>query len=81
MNDEQNYYDVQYKLKNEFNLEELKYSLCEECEKIKINLLINEELGVSLFYKEIFSNKKYTIIGSNLDKKLNFILSNIIKAS
>ena len=77
--DEQNYYDVKYKFKNDFNLEELKYSLCEECEKIKINLLINEELGVSLFYKEIFGNKNYTIIGSNFDKKLNFIISNIIK--
>ena len=80
LTNEQNFYIVQYKVKNEYNLDELKYDLCEECEKIKINQLINEELGLSLFYKELFSDKKYTIIGSNLDKKFNFIFSNIIKA-
>ena len=80
LKNENNFYVVQYKLKNEFNFDELKYNLYEECEKIKIKLLINEELGLSLFYKEIFSNSEYTIIGSNLDKKLNFIFSNIIKS-
>ena len=79
IDNDKKYYIVQYILKKELNLEEIKRLLLEQCEIIKKKLLINEELGVSLFYKEIFSDKKYTIIGSNLEKKFNFIVKNILR--
>ena len=79
IDNDKKYYIVQYILKKELNLEEIKSLLLEQCEIIKKKLLINEELGVSLFYKEIFSDKKYTIIGSNLEKKFNFIVKNILR--
>ena len=79
IDNDKKYYIVQYILKKELNFEEIKSLLLEQCEIIKKKLLINEELGVSLFYKEIFSDKKYTIIGSNLEKKFNFIVKNILR--
>ena len=79
IDNDKKYYIVQYILKKELNFEEIKTLLLEQCEIIKKKLLINEELGVSLFYKEIFSDKKYTIIGSNLEKKFNFIVKNILR--
>ena len=79
IDNDKKYYIVQYILKKELNFEEIKTRLLEQCEIIKKKLLINEELGVSLFYKEIFSDKKYTIIGSNLEKKFNFIVKNILR--
>ncbi len=79
IDNDKKYYIVQYILKKELNFEEIKRLLLEQCEIIKKKLLINEELGVSLFYKEIFSDKKYTIIGSNLEKKFNFIVKNILR--
>jgi hypothetical protein len=79
IDNDKKYYIVQYILKKELNFEGIKTLLLEQCEIIKKKLLINEELGVSLFYKEIFSDKKYTIIGSNLEKKFNFIVKNILR--
>lgn len=71
-------YSVTYSIidSNDIHIDTLRKSLCEIASKCKACFLIQEELGVSLFYQELFTSQAI-IYGSNLYSKLSFIIQEI----
>ena len=53
-------------------------SLLNRAKEIKKNNLLDEEIGVTYFYKEIFNKENVNIYGTNLKQKLYFAIKHLL---
>ena len=65
-------------LKSGINFHKEKSEILKLAKEIKKNLLLDEEIGVSFFYNEVFKRKGIPIYGTNLKNKLYFPIQELI---
>ena len=68
-------------LRNEIEFKKEKTELLKIAKEIKKNLLLDEEIGVTYFYKEIFDKEGINIYGTNLKNKLYFPIEELLLKS
>jgi len=72
---------VSYKITNvpkKENCNNFLRKLINRMKEIKKNLLLDEEIGISYFYEEIFNKEYINIYGTNLKNKLYFAIKQLI---
>ena len=65
-------------LRNEIDFKDEKTEILNIAKEIKKNLLLDEEIGVSYFYDEIFKKEGINIYGTNLKNKLYFPIGELL---
>lgn len=73
-----NFNEVNYHcIKNQDN-NDLINDLVKSAKKIKKQMLIDEEIGITNFYLELFKKQNIRIYGTNLYQKLQFVIKNLL---
>ena len=73
-----NHRTMKLNLRKEADFKNEKNEIMKLVKEIKKNLLLDEEIGVSFFYDEIFKKEGINIYGTNLKNKLYFAIDELI---
>ena len=73
-----NHRTMKLNLRKEADFKNEKFEIMKLVKEIKKNLLLDEEIGVSFFYDEIFKKEGINIYGTNLKNKLYFAIEELI---
>ena len=73
-----NHRTMKLNLRKEADFYKEKFEIMKLVKEIKKNLLLDEEIGVSFFYEEVFKKEGINIYGTNLKNKLYFAIEELI---